>query len=176
LAKGDEDMTDAEKAQALQLSQAQAEALAQATGLLNQIRTALGVDADAGILAKLTVLSGQAQDGATYKTKMTEEACGAGVRALGDAFNVEAMKTSLSGLPVAEIEKIRDAYESQAKAALGGGGRKTVGGDNELPDDPTKNALKKGDETPEQLQTKAREEARASLTNTGHSSIMKEVK
>ncbi len=164
-----------QEAQAQQLLVAQT-ALGKANGLLSQIITALGITSEDGILTKITALSGQAKDGETYKTKITEEACGAGVRALGDAFNVEAMKLSLSHLPVGEIEKVRDTYEAQAQVALGNGGRKTVDGDVDLPDDPTKNALGKGDQTPEALQAKAREEARTALANTGHSSIMKEAK
>ncbi|UKS30053.1 hypothetical protein LOZ80_14390 [Paenibacillus sp. HWE-109] len=82
---------------------------------------------------KITALTVQAKDGETYKTKLTEEACGAGVRAMGDAFNVEAMKLSLSNLPVSEIEKIGSSYEAQAKAVLGGGGRHTQDADVNLP-------------------------------------------
>jgi hypothetical protein len=176
LAEGDETVTDAEKAAAL-AAQQNLSALTAANVLLGQVRTALGVDADSGILAKLSTLGSQATDGAAYKLKLVEEACGAGVRALGDAFSPEAMKLSFNHLAVGEIEKVRDSYNAQALKALGGGGQHTQGADATLPDgtpsNPQANAVAK---TPEELQAAAREEARAALTNTGHSSIMKEAK
>jgi hypothetical protein len=165
--------------QALQQAQA---ALSTATGLLGQIRTTLGVSADGDIITKITVLSEQAQVGEKYKVKVTEEACGAGVRALGEAFNVDAMKLSLSNLPVTEIEKIRDSYEAQAKAILGNGGRQTVGGDVELPAGASAGAAPAnpqaagGQPTPEQLQAKAKEDARAALNRTGNGHLVKEAK
>ncbi|MDF2651334.1 MAG: hypothetical protein K0Q73_7139 [Paenibacillus sp.] len=176
LAEGDESMSDAQKQAELALQQAQS-ALGISNGILAQIKTALGLTSDESILAKITALSAQAKDGETYKTKITEEACGAGVRALGEAFNVDAMKLAFSSLPVSEIEKISASYEAQAKVVLGGGGRHTTETDIDLPADPTKNALGKGEkETPEQLQAKAREDARAALSNTGHAHLMKEAK
>jgi hypothetical protein len=169
------------KAQTEALTQTKA-ALDKSNGLIGQIKTSLGIESEEGIVAKLTSLTAQAKDGDTYKNKLTEEACGAGVRALGEAFNVDAMKLSLSGLPVAEIEKVRDTYEAQAKVVLGNGGRQTVGADVNLPAGasagaPPANPQAAGaDATPEQKQEKAREEARAALKNTGHESIMKEAK
>lgn len=184
LAKGDDTVTEEQKA-ALAAAQTQATALAAANGVLGQVRAALGVENDADISAKLTALNAQAADGAAYKVKVTEQACGAGVRALGDAFNVEAMKTALSHLPVSEIEKIGASYESQAQAALGGGGRHTEGDNPDLPAGaangtaPT-NAQTAAQKTPEQLQIEekdaAREAARAALKNTGRGNLLKEDK
>jgi hypothetical protein len=172
--KGADHVNETEvKAQTEALTQSKA-ALDKSNGLIGQIKTSLGIESEEGIVAKITALSAQAKDGETYKTKITEEACGAGVRALGEAFNVDAMKLSLSGLPVAEIEKVRDTYEAQAKAVLGNGGRQTVGADVNLPAGasagaPPANPQAAGaDATPEQKQEKAREEARAALKNTGH--------
>lgn len=180
-AKGDDTVNEEQKA-ALAAAQTQATALAAATGVLGQIRAALGVENDADIQAKLTTLSAQAADGAAYKVKVTEQACGAGVRALGDAFNVEAMKTALSHLPVSEIEKISATYEAQAQAALGGGGRHTQTEDINLPAGaangtaPANAQANGGQKTPEQLQEAAREEALASLRRAGHSDLIKEAK
>ncbi|OMF72487.1 hypothetical protein BK143_09465 [Paenibacillus peoriae] len=180
-AKGDDTVTDEQKA-ALATAQTQATALAAANNVLGQIRTALSVENDIDILSKLTSLSAQAADGVTYKVKVTEQACGAGVRALGEAFNVEAMKTALSHLPVSEIEKIGATYEAQAQAALGGGGRHTQGDDVNLPEGalngtpPTNSQNDGGEKTPEQLKALAREEARAALKNTGRGNLLKEDK
>ncbi|OAZ49055.1 hypothetical protein [Paenibacillus polymyxa] len=180
-AKGDDTMNEEQKA-ALAEAQTQATALAVANGVLGQVRATLGVESDAEIPAKLTALSVQATDGALYKVKVTEQACGAGVRALGEAFNVEAMKTALSHLPVCEIEKIGATYEAQAQAALGGGGRHTQGGDVNLPEGalngtpPTNSQNDGGEKTPEQLKALAREEARAALKNTGRGNLLKEDK
>ncbi|MCP3778799.1 hypothetical protein [Paenibacillus sp. MZ03-122A] len=180
-AKGDDTVTDEQKA-ALAAAQTQATALAAANNVLGQIRTALSVENDIDILSKLTSLSAQAADGVTYKVKVTEQACGAGVRALGEAFNVEAMKTALSHLPVSEIEKIGATYEAQAQAALGGGGRHTQGDDVNLPEGalngtpPTNSQNDGGEKTPEQLKALAREEARAALKNTGRGNLLKEDK
>ncbi|MNC30556.1 hypothetical protein D3C75_788440 [compost metagenome] len=177
LAKGDEGMDG--KEQAVQLQQVQA-ALSQANGLLGQIRLAIGVEADTGILAKITALSAQAQVGEQYKLKVIDEACGAGVRALGEAFNVEAMKLAFSSLPVGEVEKILSSYEKQAVAILGGGGQKTVGADITLPAGalggvaPANPQAEGGEKTPEQLRAAARDEARAALKSTGYSTLIKE--
>lgn len=179
LARGDEGMDG--KEQAVHLQQAQA-ALTQANGLLGQIRVSLGVDNDSEILAKLSALSAQAQVGEQYKLKVIDEACGAGVRALGEAFNVEAMKLAFSNLPVGEVEKILSSYEKQAVAILGGGGQKTVVADITLPAGalggaaPANPQAESSQKTPEQLRAAARDEARAALKNTGYSGLMKEDK
>ena len=177
MVEGDEEMS-AEALKQMELALAQAKTAGDASnGLLTQIRTALGLTTDSEILAKLTSLSTQAKDGELYKLKITEQACGAGVRAMGEAFNVEAMKLSLANLPVAEIEKISLSYEAQAKIVLGGGGRHSLAPDVNLPVDPTVNPNGDGlKQTPEQLQALAKTEARAALENTGYSGIMKEVK
>lgn len=179
-AKGDDTVTEEQKA-ALAAAQTQATALAAANGVLGQVRAALGVENDADITAKLAALSAQAADGAAYKVKVTEQACGAGVRALGDAFNVEAMKTALSHLPVSEIEKIGATYEAQAQAALGGGGRHTQGDDVNLPEGALSgaapvNTQKPVEKTPEEQKALAREAARTALENTGRGNLLKEVK
>ncbi|MGG6309795.1 hypothetical protein [Paenibacillus macerans] len=166
------------KEQSVQLQQVQ-EKLSRATNLLDQIKTALSVENDNDILNKLTALNTQAADGAAYKVKITEQACGAGVRALGDAFNVEAMKTALSQLPVSEIEKIGASYEAQAQAALGGGGRHTQGEEINLPSNaldgsPSNPQAEGAKKTPEQLKAAAKEEALSALKNTGHGSLIKE--
>lgn len=183
-AKGDDTVTEEQKA-ALAVAQTQAIALTAANSVLGQVRAALGVENDADIAAKLATLSAQASDGLVYKTKVTEQACGAGVRALGEAFNTETMKVMLSHLPVSEIEKIGATYEAQAQAVLGGGGRHTEGDNPDLPAGaangtaPT-NAQAAGQKTPEQLQTEAKEAARAdaiaALKNTGRSNLLKEDK
>ena len=182
MVEGDEEMS-AEALKQMELALAQAKTAGDAsTGLLTQIRTALGLTADSEILAKLTSLSTQAKDGELYKLKITEQACGAGVRAMGEAFNVEAMKLSLANLPVAEIEKINASYEAQALIVLGGGGQHTKPADINLPAnalDGKAPANPQGDglvKTPEQLQALAKTEARAALENAGYSGIMKEVK
>ncbi|MGW8442057.1 hypothetical protein ACWGXJ_13960 [Paenibacillus sp. S33] len=72
-------MTDEQKAAALAAQQTQATALAAANNVLGQIRAALSVENDTEILSRLTSLSAQAADGATYKVKVTEQACGAGI-------------------------------------------------------------------------------------------------
>ncbi|MEK4451635.1 hypothetical protein [Paenibacillus sp. FSL L8-0506] len=183
-AKGDDTVTDEQKA-ALAAAQTQATALAAANGVLGQVRAALGVENDTDIPAKLTALSAQAADGAAYKVKVTEQACGAGVRALGEAFNVEAMKTVLSNLPVTEIEKIGASYEAQAQAALGGGGRHTEGDNPDLPAGAANgtspaNVQAAAQKTPEQLQAAEKEAAKtaaiAALKNTGRGNLLKEDK
>ncbi|MNC14344.1 hypothetical protein D3C75_621190 [compost metagenome] len=180
-AKGDDTVTDEQKA-ALAAAQTQATALAAANDVLGQVRALLGVESDADIPAKITALSAQAVDGAAYKVKVTEQACGAGVRALGDAFNVEAMKTALSHLPVSEIEKIGASYEAQAQAALGGGGRHTQTEDINLPagaadgTQPANAQANAGQKTTEQLQAEAKEAAIAALKNTGRGNLLKEDK
>jgi hypothetical protein len=153
-------------------------ALDKSNGLIGQIKAALGFDNEDGIVAKIVTLVSQAKDGETYKDKLTEEACGAGVRALGEAFNVDVMKTSFVNLGVVEIEKIRDSYETQAKAALGGGGRHTQGADINLPAGatPANPQAAGADATPEQKKEAAKTDARAALERTGHASIMKEAK
>lgn len=182
LAEGDDHMsTDLQKQAEAALALAQS-ALGVSNGLLTQIRTALGVATDDGILSKITSVNSLAQVGEQYKTKITDAACGAGVRAMGDAFNVEAMKLSLANLPVAEIEKINASYEAQALVALGGGGRHTKGADTDLPanalsgDAPANVNADGTKQTPEQLQALAKTEARAALDRTGNSHLMKEVK
>lgn len=181
LSKGDETVTDEQKA-ALVAQQTQANALAAANGVLGQIRTALSVENDNDILAKLTSLSAQARDGEAYKVKVTEQACGAGVRAMGEAFSVEAMKLAFSNLPVTEIEKISASYEAQASAALGGGGRYTQGEDINLPANaldgsaPGNTQNDGAEKTPEQLKALAKENARAALKNTGRGNLLKEDK
>ncbi|MDT0123885.1 hypothetical protein Q9R46_14585 [Paenibacillus sp. RRE4] len=180
-AKGDDTVNEEQKA-ALAAAQTQANALAAANGVLGQVRAVLGVESDTDIPAKITALSAQAVDGAAYKVKVTEQACGAGVRALGDAFNVEAMKTALSHLPVSEIEKIGASYEAQAQAALGGGGRHTQTGDINLPEgavdgkQPANAQANAGQKTTEQLQADAKEAAIAALKNTGRGNLLKEDK
>lgn len=178
LAEGAETMTEEEK-KALQLAQS---SLTISDGMLTQIRASLGVAGNESILSKLTSISALAQVGEQYKTKITDAACGAGVRAMGDAFNVEAMKLSLANLPVAEIEKINASYEAQALVVLGGGGQHTQPADVTLPAgaltgvppaNPNATALAK---TPEELQALAKEEARAALSRTGNSHLMKEAK
>lgn len=72
LAEGDDTVTEEQKA-ALAAAQTQATALAAASGVLGQVRVALGVENDADITAKLTALSAQAADGAAYKVKVTEQ-------------------------------------------------------------------------------------------------------
>lgn len=181
--KGDENVDDKAKLlaaeQSLALTQTQ---LTQSNGLVLSIRTALGVATDDGILSKITSINTLAQVGEQYKTKITDAACGAGVRAMGDAFNVEAMKLSLANLPVAEIEKINASYEAQALVALGGGGRHSNPADINLPanalnGNPPANPQGDGlEKTPEQLQALAKDEARAALTRTGNAHLMKEVK
>lgn len=179
LVKGDEDMKEEQKG-SLGTQQEQANALAKANSLLGQIRTTLGVENDSDILNKLASLNAQAADGAAYKVKITEQACGAGVRALGDAFNVEAMKTALSQLPVSEIEKISASYEAQAQAALGGGGRHTQGEDVNLPKSaldgtaPSNPQADGAEKTPEQLRAAAKTDAIAALKNTGRGNLLKE--
>lgn len=172
-----EDGTVDGKEQSVQLQQAQ-EKLSQATNLLGQIKTALSVESDSDILNKLAALNTQATDGAAYKVKITEQACGAGVRALGDAFNVEAMKTALSHLPVSEIEKIGATYEAQAQAALGGGGRHTEGDNLDLPTGALGGAApsnpQKTEKTPDEERALAKEAAVAALKNTGRSNLLKE--
>ncbi|MCR8656940.1 hypothetical protein [Paenibacillus endoradicis] len=181
LSKGDGNVTEEQKAAALAAQQSQI-ALTTATGLLGQIRTALSVESDADILAKLSVINDQAEDGRTFKLKIVDEACGAGVRALGEAFNVEVMKLSLNGLSAGEVEKIRDSYNAQAQVILGGGGQHTQGSKVELPSGALSgnapgNPQDNGDnQTPEQLRAAAREEARTALKNTGHGNLMKEDK
>lgn len=178
MAEGDDTVTEEQKA-ALAAAQTQAIALAAANGVLGQVRAALGVENDADIKAKLTALSAQAADGAAYKVKVTEQACGAGVRALGDAFNVEAMKTALSHLPVTEIEKISASYEAQAQAALGGGGRHTEGDNPDLPagaangTPPANTQANGGQKTREQLQEAAKGDALAALKRAGHGDLIK---
>lgn len=183
-AEGDDTVTEEQKA-TLAAAQTQTIALTAANSVLGQVRAALGVENDADITAKLATLSAQAADGAVYKTKVTEQTCGAGVRALGEAFNTETMKAMLSHLPVSEIEKIGATYEAQAQVALGGGGRHTEGDNPDLPAGaangtaPT-NVQAAGQKTPEQLQTEAKEAARAdaiaALKNTGRSNLLKEDK
>ena len=181
LSKGDESVTDEQKA-ALAAQQTQSIALAAANGILGQIRTLLSVDNDNDILSKLTLLSAQAIDGEAYKVKVTETACGAGVRALGEAFNVEAMKLAFSNLPVVEIEKISASYEAQAQISLGGGGRHTQGEKPDLPANalsgnaPINEQNEGGEKTPEQLRILAKESARLALKNTGHGNLIKEEK
>lgn len=180
--EGDDHMsTDLQKQAEAALALAQS-ALGVSNGLLTQIRTALGIATDDGILSKITSVNSLAQVGEQYKTKITDAACGAGVRAMGDAFNVEAMKLSLANLPVAEIEKINASYEAQALVTLGGGGRHSQGADSDLPANtssggtpanPNADGTK---QTPEQLQALAKTEARAALDRTGNSHMMKEVK
>lgn len=169
-------MADEQKVAEAALQKAQTD-LNALNGLLTQIRTALGVTTDDGILTKITSLSAQAAVGESYKVKVTEEACGAGVRAMGEAFNVEAMKLSLSGLPVAEIEKIKLSYDAQAVKVLGGGGQHTQPADVNLPANalgaPPANPQNNAEKTPEEKQALARTEARAALENTGYSELMK---
>lgn len=182
LAEGDENVSENEKQTALAAQQEQANALAKANSLLGQIRASLGVENDSDILSKLTALNAQAADGAAYKVKTIEQACGAGVRALGDAFNVEAMKTALSQLPVSEIEKIGASYEAQAQAALGGGGRHTQGEEVNLPQgaldgaSPSNPQANGGEKTPEQLRAAAKTDALVALKNAGYGSLIKEEK
>lgn len=182
LAEGEGNVTDQEKAAAFAAQQTQATLLATANALLGQVRTALSVENDSDILSKLASLSALAEDGKTYKLKIIEEACGAGVRALGEAFNVETMKTVLSHLPVTEIEKISANYELQASAVLGGGGRHTQGENVTLPEGalsgaaPTNAQASATEKTPDELRAAAREDARKALKNTGHGNLIKEEK
>jgi hypothetical protein len=180
-AEGDEPVTEQEKqAQEQALQQTQA-ALTQATGLIGQIKTALSITADGDILTKISSLSALAAVGEQYKVKVTEEACGAGVRALGEAFNVDAMKLSFANLSVTEIEKVRDTYEAQAKA-LFPNGRQTQGAGVDLPagaadgTPPANPQANGGQQTPEQLRAKAQEEAVAALKRTGNANLVKEAK
>lgn len=181
LVQGDDHVSDQQKT-ALLTQQDQASALTQANTLLGQVRSALGVENDAEIVSKLSALNAQAVDGVTYKTKITEQACGAGIRALGEAFNVEAMKTALSHLPVSEIEKITQTYEAQAQAALGGGGRHTQGGDINLPENalsgetPNNPQATNTEKTPDEARALAKEAARTALKNTGRGNLLKEDK
>jgi hypothetical protein len=171
LAEGDETVTEEQKA-----------ALAATGGLLGQIRTALGLTNDSDIVGKIASLSAQAADGEAYKMKVTDQACSAGIRALGAAFNVEAMKTALSHLPVSEIEKINASYEAHAQAALGGGGQHTQGANIDLPAGALSGAAPSNsqnagvEKTPEEIRAFAREEARAALKSSGHGHLVKEEK
>jgi hypothetical protein len=181
LAGGDETMGDTQKELELNLQQTKA-ALDTATGILNKVRLALSAEGDSEILGKLTALTAQAEDGKAYKLKLVDETCGAGVRALGEAFNVEAMKLSFEALSATQVEKIRDSYDAQAKALFGGGGRHTEGDDINLPAGalngtaPSNPNNKPTEKTPEELRALARDEARAALKSTGHSNLLKEDK
>lgn len=171
LAEGDGTVTDEQKA-----------ALAATGGLLGQIRTALGITNDSDIVGKIASLSAQAADGEAYKIKVTDQACSAGIRALGAAFNVEAMKTALSHLPVSEIEKINASYEAHAQAALGGGGQHTQGANIDLPAGALSGAAPSNsqntgvEKTPEEIRALAREEARTALKSSGNGHLVKEDK
>ncbi|WP_243643884.1 hypothetical protein [Paenibacillus pinisoli] len=82
---GDGTMGDTQKEMELTLQQMKL-ALTTATGLINQIRTVLNVQGDSEIIGKLAALNADAEDGKSYKLKLVEETCGAGVRALGESF------------------------------------------------------------------------------------------
>lgn len=157
------------------------EALAKATsdltasnGILAKVREALGVTEDGAIHATVTALQTKAELGAQYVAKVVEEACGAGVRAMGEAFNVESMKLAFSHLPVVEVEKIRDTYEAQAKSALGGGGQHIVTDPKTLPDNPTANANGNPELTVEQKLAQAKQSARDAMERTGNKNLLKE--
>lgn len=180
LGKGDDSTVTPEE----QAKQATA-ALTVAKQELSGIRTLLGLSDDADVSAHLKGLTAKAADGETYKEKMIDQACGAGVRALGDAFDVEAMKLSLSSLSVEQIEKIGSAYEKQATAALGGGGRQTQGEDPGVPaglagagapGNPQAGAQQTPEEQEAAAKALAKQEARAALERTGRSHLMKEDK
>jgi len=178
LAGGDEIMGDTQKEMELTLQQTKT-ALTTATGLLDQIRISLNAQGDSEILGRLATLTAQAEDGKVYKLKLVEETCGAGVRALGEAFNVDVMKLSFNSLSATEVEKIRDTYNAQAKVILGGGGQHTQGNGVDLPAGALSglapgNPQSNGENpTPEQLRATAREDAVAALKNTGHSNLLK---
>lgn len=163
--KGDDHVNELEQAKQ-QLSAAQS--------VLASVREALKVSSDTEITGALASLSAKAKLGEQYAARVIDEACAAGVRALGDAFNVEAMKLAFSNLPVQEVEKIRDSYEAQAKAALGGGGRHTVTDPVDLPAGAPKNPQAEVQLSAEEKQQKAREAARAALAKHGFRHLMKE--
>lgn len=170
--EGADQVNELEKAQEA-LSQANV-ALSGANGILSKVREALGVTEDGAIHATVTALQAKAELGAQYVAKVVEEACGAGVRAMGEAFNVESMKLAFSHLPVAEVEKIRDTYEAQAKSALGGGGQHIVTDPKTLPDNPTANANGNPELTIEQKLEQARKSAREAMERTGNKNLLKE--
>lgn len=161
-------MNDKERADKAELALSQKEvALTKVNTTLEGIRTALKVNSDGEILGALASLSKNAEQGQRYVSKVMEEACGAGIRALGQAFNADAMKLTFSNLPVEEVEKIRDTFESQSKAALGGGGQHTVTGKTDLPDNPETNPNGGTALSAEQEQEKTKEEAKAALKRRG---------
>lgn len=163
-----------EKEAELQVALSQKEAaLTKVNGVLETIKVTLGVTSDEEITTKIAALSKKAELGDVYCSKVIDEALGSGVRALGDAFNTEAMKLAFSNLPIAEVEKIRDSYEAQAKVVLGGGGRHTAGDQHDLPNNPTANPQGEVTLSVEEKRVKAQEEARAALARTGNSHLMK---
>jgi len=153
-----------------ELAKAQAQATA-LSGVLTSVRTALGVTSDDAVEGAIIALKAQAQVGQQYATKVTDEALAAGVRAQGAAFNAEAMKSALSHLPVAEVEKIRDSYNAQAVSALGGGGQHVVTASAELPEDP--NANPHAQTAGKTVDREAlRKEAAESLKRHGHADVL----
>ncbi|WAH35040.1 hypothetical protein [Alicyclobacillus dauci] len=148
--------------------------LSTAQAFSTKVRELLGVTSDDAVEGAVASLKAQAQVGEQYKAKVVDEACGAGVRALGEAFNVDAMKLSFANLPVSEVEKIRDTYEAQAKAALGGGGQHVVTQQHDLPEDAGKNPNGSTQLSAEQQREQARKDAREALKRNGHGDKLKE--
>ncbi|QDH23462.1 hypothetical protein [Saccharibacillus brassicae] len=179
LDKGDDSTVTSEE------QQKQAAALAAAKNQLGRIRDQLGLAEDADVMAHLKSLTAKAADGETYKEKLIDQACGAGVRALGEAFDVDTMKLSFSALSVEQIEKIGSSYEKQAQAALGGGGRQTQGENLEVPaglagagapGNPQADAQQTPEEQAAAAKALAKQEARGALQRTGRGNLMKEDK
>lgn len=170
--KGVDSVDELQKAQQ-QLATANA-SLSGVNGILAKVREALGVTSDEAIHGAVTSLKTQAEIGTHYATKVVDEACSAGVRAMGEAFNVESMKTAFSHLSVSEVEKIRDSYQAQAKTALGGGGQHLATEPKTLPDNPSANPNATVELSADQKREQAAADAKAVLKRTGNAHLMKE--
>jgi hypothetical protein len=168
LPKEEESMNDKERADKAELALSQKEVvLTKVNTTLEGIRAALKVNSDEEIAGTLSVLSKNAELGHKYASKVIDEACGAGVRALGQAFNTDAMKMSFSNLPVEEVEKIRDTFEAQAKAALGGGGQHTSTPKTDLPANPETNPNATVTLSADEQKAQAESDAKAALKRRG---------
>ncbi len=89
--------------------------------------------------AKVTELSAQAADGATYRADLVSETLAEGVRALGDKFSKETYETLLRDAPLSSIKKIKENFTVVGNTRFPGGRASTD--DNNLA--PEKTTVKK---------------------------------
>ncbi len=87
-------------------------------GLIAQVRTELGLAADADLLSVIRDLKKNAERGKAAREKAEREALEWGVRAMGNDFPRSVFEKQIASMSDDELEALRASFEAQARKAL----------------------------------------------------------